>query len=60
METPIIFQNFPLHSQTVENNVKIVTEVTSSVYGEENREEILSSKPESQKPCDLKKHFTVV
>ena len=35
VENPITFPKFPLHSQTVENNVKIVTGITSSVYGEE-------------------------
>ena len=63
VETSIIFQNFPLHSQTVENNSKIVTGVTSSVYGEEKqRRKIISilASQKARKPCDLKKHFTVV
>ena len=43
VETPIIFPRFPLHSQSVERNVKLVTEVTSSVYGEEKqRRKIIS------------------
>ena len=34
VETLITFPKFPLHSQTIKNNVKIVTGVTSSVYRE--------------------------
>ena len=62
VETPIIIQNFPLHSQTVENNVKIVTKASSSVYGEEKqRTNIISilASQKDRKPWDLKKHFTV-
>ena len=32
VETPNTFPKFPLYQKTVERNVKIVTEVTSSMY----------------------------
>ena len=62
VETLITFPKFQLHSQTVENNVKIVTGVTSSVYRGENRRKfnsILASQ-KARKSCDLKKYFTMV
>ena len=37
METPNTFPKFPLYSRTVERNVKIVTEETSAMYGEEKQ-----------------------
>ena len=43
VETPIIFPMFPLHSQSVKSNLKLVNEVTSNVYGEEKqRRKIIS------------------
>ena len=35
VRTLLTFPKFLLHSQTVQNNIMIVTGVTSSVYGEE-------------------------
>ena len=63
VETPNTFPKFPLYPKTVERNVKIVTEVTSSVYGEEKqRRKIISilTSQKSRKSCYLKVHFTMV
>ena len=63
METPITFPKIPVHSQTVENNVEIVTGVTSSVYGEEKQKRkiiLILASQKARKPCDLKKYFALV
>ena len=62
METPITFPKIPVHSQTVENNVKIVTKASSLVYGEEKQRTniiLILASQKDRKLWDLKKHFTV-
>ena len=63
VETPNTFPKFPLYPKTVERNVKIVTEVTSSMYEQEKqRRKIISilASQKSRKPCDFKKYFNMV
>ena len=40
---PLAFPDFPCHSQSVERTVKIVTEVTQQVYGEDNQRDRIES-----------------
>ena len=62
VETPISFPKYPCHSQTVERTVKLVTECSSAVYGEERqRGKILSvlASRRSRKAYDTKKDYVV-
>ena len=60
--TPINFPKYPCHSQTVERMVKLVTECSSSVYGEKNQRgkivAVLASR-KSRKAYDTKKNYVV-
>ena len=62
VQTPIIFPKYPCHSQTVERTVKLVTECSSAVYGEENQRgkimAVLASRG-SRKAYDTKKDYVV-
>ena len=62
VQDPIIFPEYPCHSQTVERMVKLVTECCSSVYGQENQKEkviaVLASR-QSRKAYDTKKDYVV-
>ena len=62
VHTPIHFPKYPCHSQTVERMVKLVTEVSSSVFGEERQQDkivsILASR-KSRKAYDTKKDYKV-
>ena len=54
---PHLFPNFPLHSQSVERSVKLVTEASSKVVGEQRRHEHVLSIIEARKirkPCSTK------
>ena len=54
---PHSFPNFPLHSQSVERSVKLVTEASSKVVGEQRRHQHILSIIEARrirKPCGTK------
>ena len=57
---PYIFPNFPLHSQSVERGVLLVTEAGTKVVGEARRHKHILSVFEARKArkhCDTKKDF---
>ena len=58
----VCFPKYPCHSQTVERMVKLVTEVSSEVYGEKKQQEkavaVLASR-KSRKAYDTKKYYKV-
>ena len=57
---PYSFPNYPLHSQSVERAVKLVTEAASKVVGEEKRHEHILSKVKARKvrkACDTKRNY---
>ena len=60
LQTPLNFPKYPCHSQTVERMVKLVTEVSSSVFGEERQQDkivsVLASR-KSRKAYDTKKRL---
>jgi hypothetical protein len=56
--TPISFPKYPCHAQTVERMVKLVTESSSSVYGEDKIVAVLASR-KSRKSYDTKKYYVV-
>ena len=62
VQNPIHFPKYPCHSQTVERMVKLVTECSSSVYGEKNQRgkivAVLASR-KSRKAYDTKKNYVV-
>ena len=62
LHTPISFPKYPCHSQTVERMVKLVTEVATSVFGEERQQgkvlTVLASR-KSRKAYDTKKDYKV-
>ena len=62
VDTPVCFPKYPCHSQTVERMVKLVTEVSSEVYGEKKQQEkavaVLASR-KSRKAYDTKKDYKV-
>ena len=57
---PLIFPNFPCHSQSVERAVKLVTEAASKVCGADRRHShivsVLASR-RARKPFKSKKHY---
>ena len=58
--SPIIMPQFPVHSQSVERGVKLVTEAASKVVGEAKRHQHILSIIESRNmraACDSKKNF---
>ena len=62
VDTPVCFPKYPCQSQTVERMVKLVTEVSSEVYGEKKQQEkavaVLASR-KSRKASDTKKDYKV-
>ena len=57
---PVIFPNFPLHSQSVERCVKLVTEASTKVVGEAKRHQHILSvvgARKIRKSCDTKKDY---
>ena len=63
IDTPLDFPNFPVHSQTVERAVKLVTEAASVVCGaDERHKHILSvnASRKSRKMFDTKKNYKVI
>jgi hypothetical protein len=59
---PQAFPSFPLHTQSVERAVKLVTEASSRVEGEERRHGYILSVLEARrirKPFDTKRDYTV-
>ena len=57
---PVIFPNFPVHSQSVERCVKLVTEASTKVVGEAKRHQhilIVVGARKIRKACDTKKDF---
>ena len=57
---PINMPKFPLHSQTVERGVKLVSEASTKVVGQDKRHQHILSVVESRKmraACDTKKDF---
>ena len=58
--TPIVFPDFPCHSQSVERAVKLVTEAASKVCGADRRHNhivsVLASR-KARKPFGSKKHY---
>ena len=58
--TPIIMPEFPVHSQSVERGVKLVSEAATKAVGEEKRHQHILSIIESRAmraACDTKKDF---
>ena len=58
--TPIIMPEFPVHSQSVERGVKLVSEAATKVVGQEKRHQHILSIIESRAmraACDTKKDF---
>ena len=58
---PINFPQYPLHSQSVEHSVKLVTEAASQVVGAENRHKNILTKLKaraSHKAFDTKKDLS--
>ena len=57
---PISMPQFPLHSQSVERGVKLVSEASTKVVGQDKRHQHILSLVESRKmraACDTKKDF---
>ena len=58
---PYCFPKFPLHSQSVERCVKLVTEASSKVVGEARRHQHILSVIEARKirkSCDTKRDYS--
>ena len=60
IEKPMNFPNYASHSQTVEHEVKLVTESTQTVCGENRHKFILSvlASQKSGKMFDTKRNYT--
>ena len=62
LAAPLVFPDFPCHSQSVERTVKVVTEVTQQIFGEENQrdriESILNCR-KSRPAFEAKKNYVV-
>ena len=62
IDCPMNFEKFPVHSQSVERCVKLVTEAASSVYGHEKRHGFILAKVTSRKcrpSFSSKKHYKI-
>ena len=62
LEKPHLFPAFPVHTQSVERAVKLVTEASSQVCGEEKRHEFILSVIKARKirkPFDTKKDYKI-
>ena len=62
IQSPMNFEKFPVHSQSVERCVKLVTEASSSVYGQESRHGFILNKVasrKSRKSFSSKKYYEI-
>ena len=62
IQSPMNFEKFPVHSQSVERCVKLVTEASSSVYGQERRHGFILNKVasrKSRKSFSSKKYYEI-
>ena len=60
-KSPICFPSFPLHTQSVESAVVLVSEASHQVEGEERRHESILSVIKARKmrrPFDTKKNYS--